>query len=45
MITPADRGAGMDLMVGLRSLGLERYGAAFRDNEIDEYRSSELDRR
>ena len=25
----------MDLAVWLRSLGLERYEAAFRDNEID----------
>ena len=26
----------MDVLVWLRSLGLERYEAAFRDNEIDE---------
>jgi hypothetical protein len=26
----------MDIVVWLRSLGLERYEAAFRDNEIDE---------
>ena len=26
----------MDVAVWLRSLGLERYEAAFRDNEIDE---------
>jgi class 3 adenylate cyclase/predicted ATPase len=26
----------MDVLVWLRSLGLERYGAAFRENEIDE---------
>src|SRR4029077_8828832 len=26
----------MDIVVWLRSLGLGRYGAAFRDNEIDE---------
>src|ERR1700722_5437476 len=30
------RGATMDVLVWLRSLGLERYEAAFRDNEIDE---------
>jgi predicted ATPase/class 3 adenylate cyclase len=29
-------GAPMDVVVWLRSLGLERYEAAFRDNEIDE---------
>jgi class 3 adenylate cyclase/predicted ATPase len=29
-------GATMDIAVWLRSLGLERYEAAFRDNEIDE---------
>src|SRR5277367_1310951 len=30
------RGATMDVVVWLRSLGLERYEAAFRENEIDE---------
>src|ERR1700735_4939262 len=30
------RGATMDVLVWLRSLGLERYEAAFRENEIDE---------
>src|ERR1700739_377741 len=29
-------GAAMDVVVWLRSLGLERYEAEFRDNEIDE---------
>jgi hypothetical protein len=29
-------GATMDIMVWLRGLGLEEYGAAFRDNKIDE---------
>ena len=29
-------GAVMDIVVWLRSLGLGRYEAAFRDNEIDE---------
>ena len=29
-------GAVMDIMVWLRSLGLEKYEAAFRENEIDE---------
>ena len=29
-------GAGMDVVVWLRGLGLERYEAAFRENEIDE---------
>ena len=34
----------MDVVVWLRSLGLGKYEAAFRDNEIDENGSSELNR-
>jgi hypothetical protein len=34
--TPDCRRAVMDIMVWLRSLGLGRYEAAFRENEIDE---------
>src|SRR5450755_2116121 len=33
---PRQRGVTMDVVDWLRSLGLERYEAAFRDNEIDE---------
>ena len=31
---PEFGGAAMDIVVWLRSLGLEQYGAAFRENEI-----------
>ena len=34
--TPDCRGAVMDIVVWLRSLGLGKYEAAFRENEIDE---------
>ena len=35
----------MDVVVWLRSLGLEEYEAAFRDNKIDETGPPEPDRR
>jgi hypothetical protein len=34
--TPLIEHAGMDIVVWLRSLGLGKYEAAFRENEIDE---------
>jgi SAM domain (Sterile alpha motif) len=34
--TPGSRLAVMDIVVWLRSLGLGKYEAAFRENEIDE---------
>src|ERR1700746_1080883 len=36
MCPPPIVGAVMDIVVGLRSLGLEEYEAAFRDNKINE---------
>ncbi len=36
------RGAVMDVVIWLRSLGLGRYVAAFRENEIDETVLSDL---
>ena len=35
-VTPLIVGALMDVVVWLRSLGLGKYEAAFRENEIDE---------
>jgi hypothetical protein len=36
------RGAIMDIVVWLRSLGLEKYEAVFRENEIDPSRSTSI---